>query len=206
MCTLHLGILNAPNSVCVYIQDECSMPLNFLYYAVPYNKCYTLLLGNISLYFLLKEMFKLGVQTGGLHGLYMPANAVTSFLYIFFLYSFILCIISVVLNLLTSADPHWITTGSRGPLSHFYDLKLKTIYKITQTIHNKQIHKLRNILFNSQTKKYTKILVTLITNRYLIFNIQFQIPSLLQSVLKFSISDFAFFTYIYFINLLGKVI
>jgi hypothetical protein len=30
----------------------------------------------------------------------------------------------------------------------------------------------------------------------LIFNLQFQIPSLLQSVLKFSISDFAFFTYI----------
>jgi hypothetical protein len=27
----------------------------------------------------------------------------------------------------------------------------------------------------------------------LIFNLQFQIPSLLQSVLKFSISDFAFF-------------
>jgi hypothetical protein len=36
----------------------------------------------------------------------------------------------------------------------------------------------------------------------LIFNPQFQIPSLLQSVLKFSISDFAFF----FINLLGKII
>jgi hypothetical protein len=32
-------------------------------------------------------------------------------------------------NLLTSADPHWITTGSRGPLSHFYDLNLKTIHK-----------------------------------------------------------------------------
>jgi hypothetical protein len=34
-----------------------------------------------------------------------------------------------VLNLLTSADPHWITTGSRGPLSHFYDLNLKIIHK-----------------------------------------------------------------------------
>jgi hypothetical protein len=40
----------------------------------------------------------------------------------------------------------------------------------------------------------------------LIFNLQFQIPSLLQSVLKFSISDFAFFAYAYFINLLGKII
>jgi hypothetical protein len=33
----------------------------------------------------------------------------------------------------------------------------------------------------------------------LIFNVQFQIPSLLQSVLKCLISVFAFFTYIYLI-------
>jgi hypothetical protein len=39
------------------------------------------------------------------------------------------CCRAAVPNLLTSADPHWITTGSRGPLSHFYDLKLKTIHK-----------------------------------------------------------------------------
>jgi hypothetical protein len=37
-----------------------------------------------------------------------------------------------------------------------------------------------------------------------IFNLQFQIPSLLQSVVKFSVWDFAF-SYIYFINLLGKI-
>jgi hypothetical protein len=41
----------------------------------------------------------------------------------------------------------------------------------------------------------------------LIFNLQFQIPSLLQSVLKFfSFKICFFFTYIYFINLLGKII
>jgi hypothetical protein len=113
-----------------------------------------------------------------------------------------------VINLLTSADPCWITTGSRRPLSHFYDLNLKKI-------HNKQIHKLRNILFNSQTKKYTKLSSQTdgacaapmnqanVTN--LIFNLQFQIPSLLQIILKFSISDFAFLC-INFINLLGKII
>jgi hypothetical protein len=63
---------------------------------------------------------------------------------------------SAVLNLLTSADPHWITNGSRGTLSHLYDLNLKTIHKNTPSVHNKQIHKLRNILFNSQTKNIQK--------------------------------------------------
>jgi hypothetical protein len=40
----------------------------------------------------------------------------------------------------------------------------------------------------------------------LIFNLQFQIPSLLQGILKFSTSDFVFLRYFYFINLLGKII
>jgi hypothetical protein len=88
---------------------------------------------------------------------------------------------AMVLNLLTSADPHWTTTGSRGPLSHFYDLNLKTIHKkYTNNTHNKQIHKLRNSLFNSQTKKYK--------NRN--FNFNGKVDAV--SVLKFSISDFAF--------------
>jgi hypothetical protein len=65
--------------------------------------------------------------------------------------------VAAVLNLLTSADLHGITTGRRGPLSHFYDFNLKTIHKNTQKVHNKLIHKLRNILFNPETKKYTKI-------------------------------------------------
>jgi hypothetical protein len=52
---------------------------------------------------------------------------------------------------LTSADPHRITTGSRGPLSHFYDLNLKTIHKkYTRNIHTNYeifylIHKRKNI-------------------------------------------------------------
>jgi hypothetical protein len=36
---------------------------------------------------------------------------------------------AAVLCLLTSTDPHWITTGSREPQSHFYNFKLKTIHK-----------------------------------------------------------------------------
>jgi hypothetical protein len=44
-------------------------------------------------------------------------------------------------------------------------------------------------------KKYTKIGILILMGRLtnLIFNLQFQIPSLLQSALKFSISDFAFY-------------
>jgi hypothetical protein len=101
---------------------------------------------------------------------------------------------SAVLNFLTSSDPHWITTGSRGPLSHSYDLNFKKYTKNTQTVHKKQIHKLRNILFNSQTKKHTKIGILISMGRLinLTVNLQFQIPSLLHSVLKFTISDFAF--------------
>jgi hypothetical protein len=108
--------------------------------------------------------------------------------------------------LLTSADPHWITTGSRRPLTHPTIWTSKQYTKNTQTVHNKQIHKLRNILFNSQTKKYTKIRTLILMGRLmnLIFNLQFQIPSLLQSVLKFSISDFAFLRN--FKNVLGKII
>jgi hypothetical protein len=38
-------------------QSECSMPFNFLCYAVPYNDRYTLLFENISLYFVLQQIF-----------------------------------------------------------------------------------------------------------------------------------------------------
>jgi hypothetical protein len=78
----------------------------------------------------------------------------------------------------------------------------------TQNLHNKQIHKLRNILFYSQTKKYTKIGILILMGRLtnLIFNLQFKIPSLLQSVLKFPIPYFAFFTCFYLIDLLGKIV
>jgi hypothetical protein len=97
---------------------------------------------------------------------------------------------AAVLNLLTSADPHWITTGSRGPISHFYDLNLKTThkqyitnkytnYEIFYLIKNEKIYKNRNFNFNGKFNQLN-------------FNLQFQIPSFLQSVLKFSISDFAF--------------
>jgi hypothetical protein len=65
--------------------------------------------------------------------------------------SFVQFSITAVVNLLTSVDPHWITTGSRGPLSHFYDLNLKTIHKQYTT------NKYTNYeFFFSQTKKYTK--------------------------------------------------
>jgi hypothetical protein len=96
------------------------------------------------------------------------------------------------LNLLTSAEPHWITIGSRG-LTPKPFLRFEP-QNNTQTVHNKQIHKLRNILFHSQTKIYTKIGILILMGRLtnLIFNLQFQIPSLLQSVLKFSTSDLAF--------------
>jgi hypothetical protein len=99
-----------------------------------------------------------------------------------------------------SVDLHWITTGSRGPLSHFYDLNL-------ETVHNKQVHKLRNILFNSQTKKCTKIGILILRGRLnnLIFNLQFQIPSFTERFKIFNFR-FCFFTYMYFINLLGKII
>jgi hypothetical protein len=71
-----------------------------------------------------------------------------------------------VLNLLTSADPHWITTGSRGPLSHFYNLNLKTIhkqyttnkytnYEIFYLIHKRKIYKNRNFNFNGKVNKLT---------------------------------------------------
>jgi hypothetical protein len=52
---------------------------------------------------------------------------------------------------LTSADPHWITTGSRRPLSYFYYLNLKTIHKkyTTNKYTNYEIfyliHKRKNI-------------------------------------------------------------
>jgi hypothetical protein len=39
------------------IQSECSVPWNFVCYAVPHNNRYTLLLGNISLYFVLQQVF-----------------------------------------------------------------------------------------------------------------------------------------------------
>jgi hypothetical protein len=72
-------------------------------------------------------------------------------------------IYAAVFNLLTSADTHWITTGSRGPLSHFYDLNLKTIHKQYTT--NKYTNYKMFYLIHKR-KKYTEILVTLITNRW----------------------------------------
>jgi hypothetical protein len=74
----------------------------------------------------------------------------------------------VVLNLLTSVDPHWITTGSRRPLSHFYDLNLKTEHKkytnstqqtnteITKyfiSFTNKKIHTNWNFNFNGKVNQ-----------------------------------------------------
>jgi hypothetical protein len=60
---------------------------------------------------------------------------------------------SAVPNLLTSADPHWITTGSPRIPEPFLRFEPQNN---TQIMHNKQIHKLRTILFNSQTKKNIK--------------------------------------------------
>jgi hypothetical protein len=56
---------------------------------------------------------------------------------------------------------------------------------------------------SSQTGRACAALTNQAKGNNLIFNLQFQIPSLLQSVLKFSISDFAFLRF-YFINLMGK--
>jgi hypothetical protein len=79
-------------------------------------------------------------------------------------------------------------------LSHFYDWNLKQIHKkyrnSTQQT-NTQITK--HFIWFTNEKKYTKIGILIKMGRLtnLIFNLQFQIPSLLQSVLRFSILDFA---------------
>jgi hypothetical protein len=57
-------------SVTQTIQSECSVPSNLLCYAVPHNR-YTLLLENISLYFVLQQVFE------RVSGSYMPGNAVS---------------------------------------------------------------------------------------------------------------------------------
>jgi hypothetical protein len=95
----------------------------------------------------------------------------------------------------------WILrTPTESLLEAADPLAIYTIWTSKQyTKNTQQTNKLWNILFNSQTKKYTKIgiliLMGRLTNR--IFNLQFQIHSLLQSFLKFSISDFDFLlTYI----------
>jgi hypothetical protein len=61
---------------------------------------------------------------------------------------------AAVLNLLTSADPDWITTVSSGTPSHFYGLNLKTMHKNKQTVNDLQI--LQNMLLIYLIQKQKK--------------------------------------------------